>query len=233
MPFTGFPAGTVRFLSGLSRNNDKAWFEAHREDYEEHFLEPARTLVEALGPRLRKLDPEVQAVPKVNGSILRINRDVRFSKDKAPYKDHLDLWFWSGEEKGWDSSGFFFRLTPKRLMLGAGMHGFAPPVLARYREAVLDSKQGPALEKIVSQLKKKGYDVGGETYKKTPRGIAPDHPRASLLKHGGLHAGWEGPHPKELTSARLVDFAIAHFAAVAPLHSWVSAMGTRTATSRT
>lgn len=62
----------------------------------------------------------------MNGSIMGINRDIRFSKDKSPYKDHLDLWFWTGDRKGWDTSGFFFRLTPDRLVLGEGMHGFVP-----------------------------------------------------------------------------------------------------------
>ena len=91
---------------------------------------------------------------------MRINRDIRFSKDKSPYKDHLDLWFWSGDRKGWDCSGFFFRLTPARLMLGAGIHGFAPPTLARYRSAVLDPKRGEALARAVAAVRKAGYEVG-------------------------------------------------------------------------
>jgi uncharacterized protein (TIGR02453 family) len=224
MTFAGFPKDTVKFLEGLARHNEKAWFEAHRADYEAAYLAPAQAFVEAIGPRLRKIDPRVQAVAKVNGSIMRINRDVRFSKDKRPYKDHLDLWFWGGKEKGWDSSGFFFRLTPTRLLLGAGMHGFQPPVLARYRAAVLDARKGPALAKVVASLAKAGYPVGGESYKKTPRGVPDDHPRAALLKHGALFAGWEGKHPKELGSAKLVDFAAKHYAAIAPLHAWLRAM---------
>src|SRR5262245_57660237 len=140
--FEGFSKDTVRFLASLSRNNTKAWFDDHRADYEAHFMAPAKTFVEAIAPRLQKIDPRVQAIPKVNASSMRINRDVRFAKDKSPYKDHLDLWFWSGSKKGWDTSGFFFRLTPKRLVLGAGMHGFMPPVLARYRKAVLDDRKG-------------------------------------------------------------------------------------------
>jgi uncharacterized protein (TIGR02453 family) len=110
MAFAGFGKETVRFLDGLRSHNKKVWFDAHREDYEQAFLAPAQAFVAALGPRLRKLVPEVHVEPRVNGSIMRINRDVRFSKDKTPYKDHLDLWFWTGERKGWDGSGFFFRL---------------------------------------------------------------------------------------------------------------------------
>jgi uncharacterized protein (TIGR02453 family) len=221
--FQGFPRGTVRFLAGLSRDNSKAWFEAHRVDYEAFYLAPASALVEALAPRLRKIDASLHAVPRVNASIMRINRDVRFSKDKRPYKDHLDLWFWSGEEKGWDRSGFFFRLTPKRLILGGGMHAFTPAVLDGYRKAVLDERKGSALVKIVAKLRQPGYDIGGQTYKKTPRGIPGDHPRAELLKHGTLYASWEAKHPPELGGAKLVDLIAKHFMQVAPIHVWLNA----------
>src|SRR5258705_10366322 len=115
MAFSGIPKGTIKFLSELSRNNEKAWFDEHREQYEEFFLAPAVAFVEALAGPVKKLDPKLEAQARVNGSIMRINRDVRFSKDKAPDKDHLDLFFWSGPKKSWDSSGFFFRLRPTQL----------------------------------------------------------------------------------------------------------------------
>jgi uncharacterized protein (TIGR02453 family) len=225
MAFAGIPEKTVSFLSGLSRNNDKAWFEKHRDEYEAYYVEVGRQLVEALGPRLKKLDSRVQAVPKTGGSMMRIHRDTRFAKDKRPYKDHLDLFFWSGgKKKSWDSSGFFFRLTAKTLIVGAGMHGFPPPVLARYRRAALDDRQGAALAKVVTKVRSAKYAVGGESYKKTPRGVAETHPRATLLKHGALHAGWEGKHPRELHSPKIIDVLIEHYAAVSPLHEWLVAM---------
>jgi uncharacterized protein (TIGR02453 family) len=221
MGFDGFRKETVRFLAGLRAHNDRDWFEAHRRDYEEAYLAPAIAFAEALAPRLRKIEPDVNVEPRVNGSIMRINRDIRFSKDKSPYKDHLDLWFWTGDRKGWDSSGFWFRLTPDQLMLGTGMHGFAPEALARYRAAVLDARKGAALAATVAKLRKAGYEVGTEAYKKTPAGVPADHPRAALLRHGGLHAGWQGKHPAPLGTAKFVDFAAKHYAAVAPLHRWL------------
>ncbi len=220
MAFSGFPLGTVKFLGGLSRHNEKAWFDAHRDDYEAQYLAPARDFVDALAPRLEKIDPALQAISKPNGSILRIHRDTRFARDKAPYKDHLDLWFWHGPKKGWDRPGFFFRLTPTKLMLGAGMHGFTPPVLAAYRKAVLDDKRGPALAKVVKALRAAGYEVGRETYKRPPSGVDPAHPRVLLLKHGGLYASWEGRHPKELGTPAFVGFVARHFTKVAPLFRW-------------
>jgi uncharacterized protein (TIGR02453 family) len=222
--FTGFPRETVRFLAALAKHNDKAWFDAHRGDYEGAFLAPAQAFVKALAPRLEKLDADVHAEPRVNGSIMRINRDVRFAKDKAPYKDHLDLWFWTGERKGWDSSGFFFRITPDRLLLGAGMHRFEPARLARYREAVLEPKRGQELARIAARLRKLGYEVGTETYKKPPRGVPVDHERTALLRHGGLHAGWEAQHPRELHESAIVELVAKHYAAVAPVHAWLRAM---------
>jgi uncharacterized protein (TIGR02453 family) len=224
MSFDGFSKETVDFLAGVRDHNNKKWFDGHRSDYERAFLAPAVAFAEALAPPLRKIEPDICVEPRVNGSIMRINRDIRFSKDKSPYKDHLDLWFWTGDRKGWDTSGFFFRLTPDRLVLGAGMHGFAPATLARYRAAVLDARKGAALAAIVSKIRKDGYEVGTESYKKTPAGVAADHPRAALLRHGGLHAGWEGKHPAELRHPAFVDFVTQHFKAVAPLHRWLRAI---------
>ena len=224
MPFSGFPVETTRFLAALHDHNDKKWFSSHRKDYEAYYLAPAKALVEALAAPLKRIDKRVRAVPEVNGSILRINRDVRFSKDKSPYKDHLDLFFWSGPRKGWDHSGFFFRLTPTKLVLGAGMHAFSPAMLARYRKAVLNAKKGEALARAVLALREAGYEVGGETYKKTPKGVPADHPRAGLLRHSGLHAGWGGDHPDGLHSPAFLAFAATHFASVAPIHAWLKAM---------
>ncbi len=222
--FSGFPKQTITFLAGLHAHNAKPWFEAHRDDYQAFYLAPAVAFVEALAPKLRKLDRDVQAEARVNGSIMRINRDTRFSKDKSPYKDHLDLWFWTGAEKGWESSGFWFRLTPKSLMLGAGMHGFSPEMLARYRKAVLDPKRGAALAAAVKKVRANGCEVGGEHYKRVPKGADADHARAALLKHNGLYAGRDMKHPAALHGATFVDFVAKQFAAAAPIHAWLTAL---------
>ena len=94
--FSGFPRETARFLADLAKNNEKAWFDAHRGDYDQFYVAPALAFVAAIGPRLQKISPTVAFEPRINGSLFRINRDVRFSKDKRPYKDHIDLWFWHG-----------------------------------------------------------------------------------------------------------------------------------------
>src|SRR5690242_13666408 len=95
--FQGFSPELPQFLGALRDNNTREWFQAHRAEYEQLLLEPAREFVIALGELLKaQLGQDIHAEPKVHGSILAINRDVRFSPDKTPYKTHLDLWFWQG-----------------------------------------------------------------------------------------------------------------------------------------
>src|SRR4051812_26183724 len=94
--FAGFPKQTFAFLAGIHAHNEKAWFDEHRDLYEAGYVVPARAFVEALGAKLKTISPGVQYEAKVNRSMHRINRDIRFSKDKRPYKEHLNLWFWHG-----------------------------------------------------------------------------------------------------------------------------------------
>ena len=221
MSFAGFPEQTFKFLSGIARNNSKSWFDAHRGDYEAYYVALAKAFVEAIGPRLASISKTVNFEPRINGSIFRLNRDVRFSKDKRSYKTHLDLWFWEGEKRGWDAPGFFLRLSPSTMYAGAGMHHFSPPQLAAYRAAVVDGKAGAALERIIAGL---GYLRLGEPSRKTvPRGFDAGHPRAGLLLHEGLHAGVEEPLPKIVHDADFVDACVDTFRQGAPLSKWLTA----------
>jgi uncharacterized protein (TIGR02453 family) len=220
--FEGFPAATFEFLKGITEHNDKVWFEAHRAEYELGYVQAAAQFVDAAGPALKKVSKTVEYEAKVNGSLMRIHRDVRFSKDKTPYKTHLDAWFWDGEERGWDKPGFYFRLTADSLYLGAGMHHFEKDLLDRYRAAVLDPKKGKALEKAIADVKAAGpYKMGAPTRKTVPRGFDAEHPRAALLLHEGLYADWEGKIPREARTAKFVDFCVAHFRGVAPISKWL------------
>jgi uncharacterized protein (TIGR02453 family) len=219
MPFTGFPKETFAFLAGLEKNNSKAWFEAHRGDYERYHLAPARAFVEAIAPGVKKLSKTVNAEPKVNGSIFRINRDVRFSKDKSPYKTTLDLWFWEGATRGWEAPGFFLRLTPTRFIAGAGLHQFTPDQLKSYRAAVDDAKSGAALVKIIAAME--GLRLGDATRKKLPKGIPADHPRAALFLIEGLHVLYEEKLPKSVHTARFTDLCLDLFQQAAPVSRWL------------
>ena len=219
--FSAFPQSTLEFLRGLSKRNEKQWFEAHRSDYEEAYVGAGRAFVEHMGPRLQVLSPDVQFMPKINGSILRINRDVRFSNDKTPYKTHLDLWFWHGEKKGWTSPGFYLRITPEIAYLGTGMHVFDKPWMVAFRDAVVDDRRGASLQRTVTAVEASGpYNVGGKSRKRVPQGYPADHPRAGYLLHEGLFAGLELPS-EAVVDSDFADRCFQHFSAVWPLSNWL------------
>lgn len=219
--FGGFTKETVRFFTLLEKNNSKAWFEAHRPYFEKNVLEPARAFVVAMGERLQTLSPEVNAEPRTDRSIFRLHRDIRFSKDKSPYKTHLGLYFWEGRGKRMECPGYYFHLEPPDLMLGAGLYMFPKPVLARFRKAAADGKTGKALRQAIARVEKKGYEVGGEHYKRVPRGVDPEHPNADLLRHNGLWVGTEVRIPEQLYGPGIVGWAFERFRAMDPVQRWL------------
>jgi uncharacterized protein (TIGR02453 family) len=216
-----FPAGTLEFLTDLRAHNDKAWFDANRARYESGYVEPAKAFVEAIGPALDKLVPDIHAEPWVLGSIFRINRDIRFSSDKRPYKDHLDFWFWEGDRKA-SVSGLFLRVSPDGVVVGAGAHGFDKDQLATYRDAVADATTGAQLATIVGALEAAGHEVGGETYKRVPRGYATDGIAERLLRHSALYAHAELP-AKTAISGKFVDTALGYWRTFSGVHRWLVA----------
>jgi uncharacterized protein (TIGR02453 family) len=218
MAFAGFSPELLTFLSELGRNNRRDWFQAHRDEYESLLLEPARDFVDAMGD---ELGPDFNADPRVGGSIFRINRDTRFSRDKRPYKDHLDLWFWHGAGPSRKRPGLWFRLTPTQLQLGAGIHHFDRGVLDRYREAVVDPDRGTRLAKAVAEVEHSGADVGGRHYKRVPAGFDKEHARAELLLHDGLYAGAELPVPREAPTPAFPTFCAARYRTMRPLLDWL------------
>ena len=221
-PFTGFPPETLDFLRDLGENNSKAWFDAHRAEYERDYLAPALAFIAAMDAPLRRLNPTVHADPRVNGSLFRINRDVRFSRDKTPYKDHLDLFFWAGEGRSRERPGFFFRLRFDRLILGAGIHAFDARMLEAYRASVLDDDRAMALVVALSEVAGAGASLKGVGYRRVPAGFDPAHPRAGLLRHNALHASFDEPVPPSLSAPSFVDHCLDRFQPLAPLLAWVA-----------
>lgn len=218
-----FPKETFAFLNGIAAHNEKAWFDANRPLYEAGFVQPAKSFVAELGPRLRGISPTVQFEPKVNGSLSRINRDIRFSKDKRPYKEHLDLWFWHGDRRSWDTPGFWFSLTPQRVMLGVGMYRFDKDMLEAFRQSVIHPRSGKALLAAVAEVEAKGdYWVGEKTRKRMPRGYETDPDRAEYLLYEGLTAGTELP-VDIATQPDFVDRCVEHYANTWPVMRWLIA----------
>lgn len=225
--FRGFPQGLAAFLEELATHNEKAWFDAHRDDYESAYLGPGRSFVDALAERLDALRPAGFTRP-IEGSLFRVFRDTRFSKDKTAYKTHLAAVFGEeGRAKG-EGPGFFVHLDASNLMLGGGMHAFAPPVLATYRNAVVDPTLGARLREALAAVTASGsYEVWGSTYKRVPRGYDPDHQNAQLLLHSGLTAGISSAWPPEIHSAAFVDYCFERLGNLGPLMSWLAALEAR------
>ena len=223
--FNGFPQDGLRFLAELEQNNERPWFETHKARFQAHLLEPAVAFVETMGEKLQaEISADIQYDTRTNGggSLMRIYRDTRFSKDKTPYKTHLDGLFWSGESKKTMSAAYGFRLTASGMELMAGLVKFPKGILEQYRQAVDDEQTGIELNNILARLQQAGYQIKGEQYKRVPSGYAADHPREFLLRFKGLHA-----HPAQIpaevvTSAEITHICLNHFKTLAPLQQWLS-----------
>lgn len=224
--FEGFPLSTVTFLTELAKNNKKTWFDAHRKEYYKYVVDPGRSFTEAMGERLTAFAPGIIAEPRINGSIFRIYRDIRFSKDKQPYKTHLGIFMWEGEGPKMECPGFYFHLEPPNLLLGGGIHIFSKPLLEEYRRSVVHPKHGPDLVEAAEQVSRH-LNLGGRHYRRTPRGYDPQHPFAEYLLYNGL-TGWiEGPVPEALHGQEIIDHCFDVFRKMVPIHKWLLKMVVR------
>lgn len=216
-----FPQKTAAYLNKLSKNNNRKWFEANRDFYNSDFLEPCIQFVIEMGDRLLDLDPDIVAIPKIDKSIFRLHRDVRFSKDKTPYKTNAGLYFWNGKLKKMDASGFYFHLEPKLFGVGLGIYMFPPHLLKKYRNVVADPSSVKELHKIVRSLERKGYSIGGKKYKKTPKGYDSNTLYPGYLLYDGIYAWYEGSDLKEISNGKAVNRIFKIFKDVLPLHKWL------------
>src|SRR5207245_9052362 len=143
---------TFHFFRGLARHNAKPWFEAHRGEYEETVREPMRALIEEMDVRLARFAPEITGDPK--RSMFRIYRDIRFSKDKSPYKTHAACWFYhrdadarvGGDAEG-GGAGFYFHIAPGGSFVGAGIWMPSLPILNRLGDAL--AEDGTGFERVM------------------------------------------------------------------------------------
>jgi len=114
MEFVGFPPQTLEFLQQIRENNDKEWFQTHKEEYKKFILEPSRAFVEEMGEHLMALEPTIHAIPKINHSLFRIYRDIRrMGADKRPIKSRIGIIFWQGRGSRLQSSSFYLHFSPR------------------------------------------------------------------------------------------------------------------------
>ena len=224
--FSGFPEEALTFFAELGLNNNREWFNPRKEQYRKLVLEPAQAFVVAFGEGLQELSQDIQYDPRANGSgsLKRIYRDTRFSKDKTPYKTHLGIHFWQGpHDRKMDNPGFFFHMGVDGSWLYGGHYQFPGPLLAAYRMAVVDDGMGGEMIALLDRIRSnKGFETGGEHYKRVPQGFSKDHPRADYLRYNGLWAASGWIDREALTSSRLVEVCLDHARTMLPLIQWLN-----------
>lgn len=223
-PFTGFPVESFTFFQNLITNNNRDWFQAHKQDYLDYIVSPAQSFVATLGQKLQTLSPDIIYDTRTNGSgsMMRIYRDIRFSPDKTPYKTYLGLVFWQGAGKKTECPAFYFGLDGEAAGLHVGMYQFPKPFLKAYRAAVADDITGTEFETALATVKSNGhYEFGGEQYARVPRGYPKDHPREALLRYKGFNASAPNLNPAVVASPDLVKVCFDHCRNMFPLHRWL------------
>lgn len=223
--FTGFGPEAIDFLAGLEADNSKTYFDANRGVYDVQVRQPLQQLCLAVGDRLASGPvPEVRYEPKVGRSMFRINRDLRFSKDKTPYHPHLDLAWWQGEHPK-TSPAFIMRIRHDEVLTGVGVFALGDGHLDRYRAAVVD-EPGVELERIVAEITAAvpSASLSEPSRKRVPQGFDADHPRARYLLHDGLHLSGVEPMPASITGAAFADHVADRLGAYVELHRWLVAV---------
>ena len=222
--FNGFPPEATQFLRDLTTNNNKLWFEAHKQTYLDAVQAPALALVSVLGERLKARFPAIYYDLRTNGggSLMRLHRDTRFSADKSPYKTNVPMMFWTGAKK-MESPAFGLQLTPHDLGTMAGIFMFTKDGLAAYRQALQEKVLGAELEQVAEQIRAKaGYTFGGETYKRVPAGLPANHVRKAWLKYTGLHVFSPTIGLDVAQSPALIDVVMEHFITMSPIYVWLT-----------
>jgi uncharacterized protein (TIGR02453 family) len=181
-PATRFTPDLFGFLRELAANNRREWFKANKRRYEDVVLEPSLEFVEQFRPLLHELSPHFLADARpVGGSLFRIYRDVRFSKDKTPYKTHVGIYFRHAAGDTASAPGFYLHLEPRRVFAGVGLWHPPKESLERIRRALVAE---PERWRAVTGDKRfsKRFELGGESLKRPPRGYPPDHPLVDDLR---------------------------------------------------
>ena len=198
--FRGFPAEAITFFKDLGRHNNREWFLTHKAVYERACRGPMSDLLEDLGPRLGA------------GKISRINRDIRFSADKSPYRTHISAGI----------GGHYIALSKDGLYVGAGIYKPEPPALQRFREAIATDASGRQLQQIITSLRRKGYRV--DTHARltgAPRGYPADHPRIELLQMKDIFGGKQFAPARWVSTSQALGRVTHVITDLGPLRDWL------------
>ncbi len=170
------------FFRELKQNNNREWFEAHKSRYEKQVREPLLRFISDFGLRLAEISPHYVAdARKSGGSLFRINRDIRFSKDKLPYKTHAGVQFRHESGKDAHAPGFYLHLEPDGVFVGVGLWQPDAPALSKIRDAIVAHPERWQRASMAEAFRAV-FSPGGESLKNPPKGYDPGHPLVEDLK---------------------------------------------------
>ena len=203
--FTGIPVAALDFYDDLELDNTKSFWAAHKETYEKAVRAPMTALAQAL-------EEEFGAA-----KVFRPYRDVRFAKDKTPYKTHQGVFVPQGP-----ATGYYVQVGAPGVRVGVGFYEASGPRLARIRDGIADDRRGSDLERILESLQKAGWELGGERLKTSPRGYDADHPRIDLLRHKSMTLGKSYGFEPFIHTPELLDRVRDDWREASPFVQWVS-----------
>lgn len=207
MAFTGFTDAAIDFWDGLDEDNSKAYWTAHKQQYDEAVRAPMDALLAELAPEFGP------------AKVFRPHRDVRFSKDKRPYKDHIGAVATDAEGRA-----SYVQLGAAGLMAAGGAWRLEPAHLEAARRAIADDRAGAQLERVVAAMAEQGVALGGEALRTAPRGYPKDHPRIALLRQKAFYGYAEWPVGPWLATTEVRERVAVTWRACRPLHDWLNAV---------
>ena len=203
--FSGFPSEALDFYEALEADNTKAFWTEHKSTYETAVKQPLLALCDELAPEFG------------SAKVFRPYRDVRFSKDKSPYKTAQGAVLGMTDGAG----ALYLQISAAGLMVGAGYHEMASDQVQHYREAVDDETTGEQLRAVVSGVERMGHAIGGDQLKTRPRGYPDDHPRLELLRYRTLTASHSYPPDPWLHTDAAGEVVVTTWREMAPLNAWL------------
>ena len=211
-----FGPGLFTFLADLRANNDREWFAANKQRYEEHVLEPALAFVAAFAPRLERISPHLRADARPSGgSLFRIYRDTRFSKDKTPYKTNVGVHFRHERAKDAHAPGLYLHLAPGEVFAGGGIWHPGTDGANRIREAIVAEPERWRRATRGGAFAKR-LELGGDSLKRVPSWADPGHPYADDLRRKDFF-GWAHLSEDDVVAPGFVDEYARICRAAAPL----------------
>lgn len=220
--FTGLPGSFFKFMSDLKKNNNREWFTENKERYKEKIVTPMLGFMRAMQPRIAKISPHILVKPKAhNGSLFRIYRDTRFSKDKTPYKEHVACHFRHELGRNAHAPGFYVHFAPGEVLFGGGIWMPDSSALGKLRDSIVDNANAWGKLKNRKTFKELTNGIEGDSLIRPPRGYSAEHQHIEDLKRKSFFAMHRSTI-KIAKSSELIDEVEKTFKAISPLMEFIA-----------